>query len=213
MICETQNTIYEKWDGSKDDACVVDYCMKVMDAARKESCGNCVLCREGTRQVYEIIKDITKGNAEREDYDLLLDLLGQISSGASCDMSRAAAATCLDLMKSHEEEWDKHIRLKRCQNLVCKAAYTLYVDPQLCNGCGKCIGSCPQGAISGGVGMIHVIDANRCNKTLACLAACPTGAIKKAGPIKPKLPTEPVPVGSFGQAADEEAGSMRRRRR
>lgn len=213
MICETKGNIFEQWNEADSQACVVDYCMRVMDKARQESCGKCVLCREGTWQVYEIIKDIAQGNAQRDDYELLLDLTEQISANGSCEMSRTAAATCLNLMKSQEDEWDKHIRMKRCQPMVCRGMYTLYVDPQLCDGCGKCVAGCPQGAIAGGEGMIHVIDTARCNKSMACMAICPKGAIKKAGAVKPKLPTEPVPVGSFGGAGDEEEGSRRRRRR
>lgn len=214
MICESSSTIFPSWDDSDLSACVVDYCLNVMEVARKESCGKCVLCREGTGQVVEIIKDITKGNALSEDFELLIDVIGQIKANASCEMSKTAASICLELMKTREEEWDLHIRRKRCSNLVCKGSYTLYVDPELCDGCGKCLESCPQGAITGGDQMIHVIEPNICNKSLVCASICPKGAIKKAGAVKPKLPNEPVPVGSFGQSADtQEDGNTRRRRR
>lgn len=214
MICEASSTAFLGWDDSDLSTCVVDYCMNVMDVARKESCGKCVLCREGTWQIYEIIKDITKGNAEREDFELLLDVLGQIKANAGCEMSRTAASICMNLMKAHEEEWDLHIRRKRCSNLVCKGTYTLYVDPELCDGCGKCRECCPQGAIAGGDKMIHVINTDLCNKSMVCISVCPKGAIKKAGVVKPKLPSEPILVDSFNQSSDsEEGGTTRRRRR
>lgn len=213
MICQKDNNRFSKWDNAKEDGCVVDYCMNVMRTAKKESCGKCILCREGTWQVYQIIKDITEGNGESEDIELLKDLLEQISSYASCEMSRNAATICMDLIKSKEEEWDLHIRRKRCTNLVCKGTYTLYVDPVLCDGCGQCIKVCPQGAIIGGEGFIHMIDPQRCNKSLLCVSICPKSAIKKAGAIRPKLPSELVPVGSFGAVADSEEGGQRRRRR
>ena len=213
MICEANSALLPSWDASDTNACVVDYCLKLMDIARKESCGKCVLCREGTWQVYEIIKDITKGNAQTEDFKLLPDVLGQIRKSANCEMSRTAACICMDLMKTYEEEWDMHIRRKRCSNLVCKGTYTLYVDPQLCDGCGKCLESCPQGAIAGGAGMIHVINTDNCSKSMICVSVCPKGAIKKAGAVKPKLPGEPVPVGSLSQTEDSQEGETTRRRR
>ncbi len=213
MSCNKDSSIFTKWEDAGREACVVDYCMNLMGTAKKESCGKCILCREGTWQVYQIMKDITEGNAEGEDFELLVDLLGQIRNYASCEMSRNAAAVCMELLKSYEEEWDMHIRRKRCTNLVCKGTYTLYVEPNLCDGCGQCLRSCPQGAIAGGEGLIHVIRTDLCNKSLVCVSICPKEAIKKAGVVKPKTPGEPVPVGSFGASIDSEEGGGRRRRR
>lgn len=213
MDCEKKSVVFEKWKDLDHNRCVVDFCLKMMDACRKESCGKDVLCREGTWQVYEIIKDITEGNPQSNDYELLMDLLEQIKDNASCEMSRTAASTCMELMIKYEDEWDKHIRRKRCTNLVCKGSYTLYIDPQICDGCGICLEKCPQGAIVGGPQMIHVIDTKKCNKSLICMEICPKDAIKKAGTILPKLPKEPVPVGSFNKEPDEKGGMRRRRRR
>ena len=214
MICGTESTLLPEWDAQSDADCVVEYCKTLMDIARKESCGKCVLCREGTWQVYEIISDITEGRAKTEDIELVTELLQQISTHAGCELSREAACRCLELMKGSTEEWDQHIRRKRCSNLICKSAYTLYVDPLLCDGCGACTSVCQAGAIDGSTGLIHVIRPEKCNKTLACLNACPKGAIKKAGPVKPKVTQEPVPVGSLSEISDaREDGAPRRRRR
>lgn len=215
MICKTDGSLLPNWDPSDNSACVVDYCKQLMDIVRKETCGQCVFCREGTWQIYEIIKDITEGHSENEDFELLLDVLGQIEAGASCEMARESSVRCIRLMKEYEEEWDKHIRRKRCANLVCKCSYTLYIDPQICDGCGECLESCPPGTIAGGPGMIHVIHTEMFGSTLLSVSTCPKGAIKKAGPVKPKLPVEPVPIGSFKNAGEgnEDGGARRRRRR
>lgn len=213
MNCNKGSDILTKWDDKDKDACVVDYCMNIMRIAKNESCGKCVLCREGTWQVYEIIKDITEGNAKSEDFELLTDLLEQIRDFASCEMSRNSASVCIDIMKRYEEEWEMHIRRKRCSNLVCKESFTLYVDPNMCDGCGKCLKSCPQGAIVGGEGLIHIIKTDICKKSMVCISVCPKEAIKKAGPVKPKTPSEPVPVGSFGSSSAADEGGLRRRRR
>ncbi|MGL5437895.1 MAG: NADH-ubiquinone oxidoreductase-F iron-sulfur binding region domain-containing protein [Lachnospiraceae bacterium] len=213
MICKTADTLLPLWNPLGNTGCPVDYCKQLMDTARKESCGQCVFCREGTWQVYEIIKDITEGNPESGDYELLLDILDQIGGGASCEMAREAAARCLDSLKEDEEEWDKHIKRKRCANLVCRCSYTFYIDPQNCDGCGICIRECPDGVISGGEAMIHIIHTDHPKYNLLSAAVCPRDAIKKAGPVKPKLPAEPVPVGSFAKEAGGEEGETTRRRR
>lgn len=218
MICDiTSNGLPETPEASFADgsACVVDFARRLTDAARRESCGKCVLCREGTWQVYEIIKDITDGKAESGDLELLTELLEQISTNGGCELSVHAASACLGLLRNYQDEWDQHIRRKRCSNLICKASFTVYLAPEFCDGCGKCIEACPEGAILGGQNMIHVIDTEKCSKCMLCADICPKGAVKKAGAVKPKIPSEPVPVGSFGEAggASEEGTSMRRRRR
>ncbi len=138
-----------------------------------------MLCREGTWQVYKIIEDITLGNPKSGDYELLLELLEQISENSSCEMAREAGKTTLKLMKDYEEEWDLHIRRKKCSNMVCKGLYTVYIDPALCDGCGLCLSKCPEKAISGGKDLIHVIDFSLCKKSLKCIEVCPKGAVKK----------------------------------
>ena len=93
------------------------------------------------------------------------------------------------------------------------ACYTLYIDPALCNGCGHCLTAAPVGAVAGGEGMIHIIKKDLLEmKTPAFTGICPVGAIKKAGLVKPPVPAEPVPVGSFSAGAGAAGGGRRRRR-
>lgn len=214
MSCEIQSTLLPEWDDHALENCVVDYCKTLMDITRKESCGKCVLCREGSWQVYEILKGITEGHGASGDLELIGELLEQIRTHGDCELSQEAAWRSLELLRGKPEEWEQHLRRKRCTHLICRSSYTLYVDPALCDGCGICRDSCRTGAIDGSEGMIHVLRTEKCTKTLACLKVCPKGAIKKAGPIKPKVPQEPVPVGSLSEAADAgEDGAVRRRRR
>lgn len=218
MICDIKSNFLpdiEEGLFSTGTACIVDFSKSLMDMAHRKSCGKCVLCREGTWQVHEIIKDITEGRTENGDFELVKEMLEQISCNAGCEMSVTAASHCLGLMDNYKEEWDLHIRRKRCTNLICKISFTLYATPDYCDGCGKCVDVCPQTAIAGGKDMIHVIDTRKCDKCLLCVGACPKEAIKKAGTVKPKLPAEPVPVGSFGieTGGSEEKSGMRRRRK
>jgi NADH-quinone oxidoreductase subunit F len=196
-------------------ACVVDYCKELMDTARRESCGKCVLCREGTWQVYEIMKEITEGKAKNDDLELLAELLEEIERNGGCEMSEKAASLCLGLLRNYQEEWDQHIRRNRCSNLICKASFTVYILHDLCDGCGHCFTACPEEAVLGGTNLIHVINGEKCSKCMLCSDVCPKGAVKKAGAIKPKVPAEPVPVGSFGKVGggSEDGTVMRRRRR
>jgi len=212
MSCENHSALLPEWNPSDEGGCVVDYCTHLMDTVRKETCGECVFCREGTWQIYVIMKSITMGSAESEDYELLLDILEQIGQGAGCEMARGAAKRCIQLMKDYEEEWEKHIRRKRCSSLVCKCSYTLYIDPLLCDGCGGCMEKCPAETIAGGAGMIHVIRQESPQISQLSESACTKGFIKRAGAVKPKLPTEPVPAGSF-MISENEGGTTRRRRR
>lgn len=218
MICDiTSRSLPELPEASFADgsACIVDFSMRLMDAARRESCGKCVLCREGTWQVYEIIKDITEGKAESGDFELLTELLEQISDNGGCEMSAQAASVCLGLLRNCQAEWEQHIRRKRCTSLTCKASFTVYIAPELCDGCGKCLEECPDGAILGGKDLIHVIKTDSCRNCMLCADICPKGAVKKAGAVKPKVPAEPIPIGSFGDAGggNEDGTVMRRRRR
>lgn len=193
--------------------CPVDFSKEMMDFVRQESCGKCVLCREGTWQVWEIIHDITEGKGERDDLQLLTELLEQITHNGGCEMAVSASSSCLELLRKYQEEWDQHIRRRRCANLICKGSYTVYIAPELCDGCGKCIEACPEDAIAGNENFIHVVKTEKCTKCMACVDICPKSAIKKAGPVKPKVPAEPIPVGSLEEAGCEGGTGMRRRRR
>lgn len=210
MICEKTAAALpprEAFDETED--CPVDRAKEVMGQARHASCGQCVLCREGTAQVHEILKDVTTGAGQDEDMALLDELLELIQTSAGCEMAVEAAGESLTLLRGYPEQWEQHISRKRCPGLVCKAYYTVHVSPAACTGCGACLEVCPQSAIAGGAGLIHVIDNEKCDRCLACVEACPAGAIAKAGAVKPKGPAEPVPVGTF----EEEGGGRRRRRR
>lgn len=193
---------------NKDEhVCAVDWTVSMLDQARRETCGKCVMCREGLTQLQKIVKDATEGKGQSDDVELLTDLAGVIKENASCEMARAAASSLLFTLSNHAEEWDMHIKRKRCPALVCRSYITVHIMPETCTGCGECVTVCPEDAIKGGEGMIHVIDQEKCTKCGECFAACKYGAIQKAGPIKPRTPEEPIPVGSW-----EERGGRRRRR-
>lgn len=191
-----------------EDVCPVDWALSLIQNTRREACGKATICRDGLWQIELIIKDIVSEKGASEDLELLKELLGaMITTG--CEYSAGAAALVLASIETHYDEWDIHIRRKRCSALMCRSYYSVHVDPAKCQGAGVCIKACPEGAISGGEGLISVINADKCTRCGKCLSVCPGGAIAKAGAIKPKTPEGPVPVGSFDGASE---GGRRRRR-
>lgn len=190
--------------------CVVDRALSLLAAARGKSCGRCVFCREGTIQLHEILRDATRGKAESGDLELLGELAAMLRDYSGCEMAAKAADSLLCLMARYPEEFEEHFRRKRCSALRCKAYYTIHVLPEKCLGCGACVSLCPEGAIAGGVGLIHVIAVEKCTRCGLCIEECQSvsRAIVKAGALRPRLPESPQPVGSWG-----EEGRGRRRRR
>lgn len=194
-------------------ACPVTQAAALMWQAAAASCGREVYCREGTRQVATILSDITRGKGEPGDLPLVQELCGLMADLVPCALAGTAARSVLDSLDDHADEWDRHVRRGRCTSLTCTMSFTVYVDPATCTGCEACRPVCPVGAIAGGPELVHVVDDAVCTRCSACLPVCPVSAIAKAGPIKPRLPSVPVPIGASGGAEPAGPGGMRRRRR
>lgn len=194
-----------------ESICPVDWAKNVVRAAVYENCGKSVVCRDGMKQIYTIINDITQSRATSSDIDLLKDLCETVMLYDGCIYAHEIADMVQKSINSHCDEWAKHILRKRCTALACKSYYTVHVDPVKCQGGGACLSACAYGAVLGGEGLISVIDNDKCIRCEACFSVCSHGAIAKAGAIKPKGPQAPIPVGSFG--AGEETGGRRRRRK
>ncbi|MCV2394311.1 4Fe-4S binding protein [Actinotalea sp. M2MS4P-6] len=193
-------------------ACPVAMATTLMWQAAGATCGREVYCREGTRQVATILTDITVGKGSSADLALVDELCGLMADLVPCAMAGLAARSVLDSLRDHAEEWDRHVRRSRCTSLTCAMSFTVHVDPTTCTGCEECRPVCPVDAIAGGPDLVHVVDNDVCTRCGACLSVCPVSAIAKAGPIKPKVPDEPIPVGSFAAAPVPAGGGMRRRR-
>lgn len=191
-----------------DHICPVQWACGVAKTARLASCGRDTMCRDGLAQVHLLCEAVTLGSAAPSDLDLLRECCEVIDLAGGCEMSVQCVRLVLESMNRYPEEWADHVGgRKRCTALACSAFCNVYIDPALCQGCGKCIAAAPAGAILGGEGMISVVKKDTELKGADFASICPNGAIKKySGNVKPACPTEPVAVGSFG------AGRRRRRR-
>ena len=161
-----------------EKTCMVDMAKFFMDFTSKESCGKCVPCRIGTTRMLEILKRIVEGRGVEEDIDMLVDLGESIKTGALCGLGNSAPNPVLTTIKYFREEYEAHIKEKRCPAKKCTALIKFEIDKNLCKGCSACSKKCPVGAISGQIKMPYSIDAQKCIRCSQCLDNCRFNAIK-----------------------------------
>jgi len=157
--------------------CMIEIARFFMNFTQKESCGKCVPCREGTKRMLEILERIVAGNGEEGDIDLLLELSETISATSLCGLGKSAAFPVVSTINFFRDEYEAHIKEKRCPAGSCEKLKLITIDAKLCKGCTKCLKCCPVDAISGKVKEPFVIDQAKCIKCAACLDICPFDAI------------------------------------
>ena len=161
-----------------EDNCMVDIARFFLDFTVDESCGKCTPCRVGTRRMLEILERITQGKGEEGDIEKLETLAENIKSSALCGLGQTAPNPVLSTIKYFRDEYEAHIKEKRCPAHHCQALLN-YKITDACRGCTACARKCPVNAISGNVKEQHVIDQNKCIKCGSCIATCKFGAIIK----------------------------------
>ncbi len=177
--------------------CIVDACVQIMNKTYEMSCGKCVLCREGTSQFKQIVTEMTTGKAKAGDIDLIKEVSEIISLGAYCPFGQKMTNPLTSAMNLFAGEFEDHVKRKTCKCGKCyKAAELYYIDPDECVGCGDCIDACPEDAIEGKDGYIHIIDQDLCEQCGKCVSACDEGCIKTATKL-PKLPKKKTKVGKW----------------
>ncbi len=162
-----------------EDTCMVEVARFFMNFTKNESCGKCVPCREGTKNLLKILEKIVAGKGEMEDLDRLEQLALTVKDGSLCGLGKTAPNPVLSTLKYFKDEYIAHIRDHKCPAGVCTAMKKISIDPEKCKGCTKCARTCPVGAIEGTVKNPHKIDQSKCIKCEACLNACPFKAISK----------------------------------
>ena len=160
-----------------ESTCMVNMARFFLDFTAKESCGKCVHCRIGTKRLHETLVRITGGEGREGDVELLEELCRGIKDGALCGLGQTAPNPVLTTIRYFRDEYDAHIREKRCPAHECAALRTYAIDGAKCIGCTACAKKCPAAAISGGIKKPHVIDSGKCIRCGECVKACRFGAV------------------------------------
>ncbi|RLE12639.1 NADH-quinone oxidoreductase subunit NuoF [Candidatus Aerophobetes bacterium] len=160
-----------------EDTCMVDVAKYFLNFLREESCGKCLSCREGIQRMYEIVTDISEGKGKEGDIELLEKLANVVKDASMCGLGQTGANPVLSTIRYFRDEYEAHIKYKRCPAAVCKEIIQYSIDEEKCTGCMACIKACPQGAITGEKKKPHKIDQSKCIKCGVCSEICKFDAI------------------------------------
>jgi NADH-quinone oxidoreductase subunit F len=172
-----------------EDTCMVELARYFVNFLCDESCGKCTPCREGLKQASIILNRIVCGKGTEEDIEKLKKIAEVTSVSALCALGQTSANPLLTTLRYFSDEYEAHIKEKRCPALACKELVSYYIDPEKCQACMICKRNCPADAVIGEKMKVHVIDQSKCIKCGSCYDLCPPrfGAVTK-------LSGEPVPM-------------------
>ncbi|MCF8129138.1 MAG: NADH-quinone oxidoreductase subunit F [Deltaproteobacteria bacterium] len=168
-----------------EDTCMVDVARYFLDFTQKESCGKCTFCRVGTHHLLEILVRITKGEGREGDLEILESLSEDIKAGSLCGLGKTAPNPVLTSLKYFRDEYEAHIKEKRCPACMCRDLTAFYIDLDKCaRGCDACVGCCPVEAIFTTPNRKKGVDQKLCVKCGECVTACPPeyDAVVKVSP-------------------------------
>lgn len=160
-----------------EGTCMVDMARFFMDFIQDESCGKCVPCRVGTRRMLEILIRICAGKGQESDIETLETLCTQIRSTSLCGLGQGAPNPVASTLRLFRDEYEAHIKEKRCPAKVCRSLIRYEILDGVCTGCTVCARNCPVNAISGERRLTHVIDPDVCIKCGICMQVCNFNAV------------------------------------
>jgi NADH-quinone oxidoreductase subunit F len=160
-----------------ESTCMVDTARYYIDFLAHESCGKCVPCREGLRQMLRILNNITSGKGEEGDIELLEELSEMMKEASLCALGQSAPNPVLSTIKHFRSEYEAHISESRCPSGVCKDLISYRIDLEKCIGCGICQKNCPTNAIFKIKDKkLYEIRQDDCVKCGSCIVVCPDKA-------------------------------------
>ena len=160
-----------------EDTCMVDVARFFMRFLMDESCGKCTPCREGIIQMYLILEDICNGKAKPEDLEQLQELALVVQKASLCQLGLTSSNPVLTTMKYFMDEYEAHVKERRCPAGVCRELILYEIESEKCNGCTVCATNCPVEAISGTNKEPHKIDQEKCTKCGFCSDVCKFDAV------------------------------------
>lgn len=168
-----------------EDTCMVNLARYFLDFTRKESCGKCTFCRIGTYHILRILDRLTKGEGQEGDLETLEVLSRDIQQGSLCGLGKTAPNPVLTTLRYFRDEYEAHIKEKRCPSGMCRPLTAYYIVLDKCSrSCDACVGSCPVEAIFTTRDRKKAVDQSRCVKCGECMGSCPVeySAVKKVSP-------------------------------
>ncbi len=160
--------------------CMVNIAKFFLEFTVDESCGKCTPCRIGTKRMLEILTRITEGEGREGDIELLEELATSIKKASLCGLGQSAPNPVLSTIRYFRDEYEAHIKEKKCPAGECKDLLKVKINPKKCKECGLCKKVCPTDAIIGEVKKgAFKIDQEKCVGCLACIEKCPFDAISK----------------------------------
>ncbi len=160
-----------------EETCMVDVARYFLDFLRSESCGKCTTCREGIAAMHDIVADICNGQGKPEHIGLLQDLAEAVKDASLCALGGTAPNPVLSTLRYFNDEYEAHIKDKKCPAGVCQALIKYSIDAEKCKGCTLCSKHCPEEAITGKTKEAHIIDEEKCIKCGACRESCKFEAV------------------------------------
>ena len=186
-----------------EDNCMVDVARYFIHFLTDESCGKCLPCREGLRQMDKILTNLCEGKGREGDIETLEELSEVAIEASLCALGKSAPNPFLSTVRYFRDEYEAHIRENRCPALSCKEMISYFIEPEKCKACLICLKKCPSEAIDGGKKKIHLIHQEKCTKCGVCLDVCPSrfDAVKKISgePAPPPIPEEQRMIAGKGE--------------